>query len=246
MSRKFYTFAILGFIFIPALLSLVMLLPILCPQYSYIYYLLRPYGVQIFADKQSLWGFVGVLSAAVGILIGFIYKECRDTQEFAQAIGALYHELLRNIDLLFTGEVERPSLFEAFERVSREYANKIGDAEKYRMLRQIYDELYYYREILRAHWLSIRSFRVDLERMGAGLLVTQKQFGACNLIVEFFDGQKIDPNLNPRQHPLSNYSGNNRWEKLRAMAIETKEENYTVWERKLKQELELIFKVKLK
>lgn len=245
MSWKFYLFAIIGFLIAPVALCVLLLSPYFPPQYSFvhsIYILLRPYGRQVFTDKQSLWGYVGVLSAALGVFIGLIYKERLEQQKFEKAIYSLYYEFLRNTDNLFTGEVERPFSFDAFERVSREYVDKIKDFAKFDSQRKIYDELYYYREILRTHWIPIRTFR-DEERQGVGILVAQKQFGVCDLVLKYFEGVGIDPNLSHGQ--LSNVPGNNRWEQLRTMAIVRKNQHSDKWKRQLKNDLEQVFKVTL-
>lgn len=247
MNWKFYLYAILGFLLIPAVLCALLLSPYFPQQYSFlhsVYVWLKPYGRQVFVDKQSLWGYAGVLSAAVGVLMGLIYKERLEQQKFKKAIYALYYEFLRNVDNLFTGEVERSFSSDAFEKINRDYADKIKGATKFYLQRKIYDELYYYREILRTYWIPVRTFRSDLERRGAGILVAQKQFGVCNLVLEYFEGAGIDPSLSQAQ--LSSVCGNNRWERLRTMAIDRKNQHFDTWKRQLKNDLEQIFKVMLR
>ncbi len=225
MNKEFYFIAAISFLLIPLILGVLTLLPFLLPQYSFIYFYIKPIGQQLFQDKQTLWGYIGILSAGIGIFLGFLYKDFQDKSKFRILINSLYYEILRDIELIFSGEVERPYVFSAFEKIYQEYSDKIESVEKFEPIRIIYDQLYYYREIVKIWRPS-----------NPGDIVTERQFGVCNVILEFFEGVGINPNVN---------IPHNKWQTLRSQAIDKKNQELNHWKTKLKRELESIFKVKL-
>lgn len=232
MKPCFYLFTIPIFLALPLLLSVVLLLPIILPQYSFIYYSLKPFGQQLFGNKQALWAYLGVISATTAVFIGFLYNEHIKKNQFISTVYAFYEEILRNIDLIFSGEVERSYAFTIFEKINCDYINKLENLDKYRAIRRVYDELYYYREIVKIWRPS-----------NPGDIITEKQFGACNVILEVFENKGIDPNTNLSQ--LTNIPGNNKWEKLRTQAITLKEKHLEDWKTKLKKDIYSISKVKI-
>lgn len=231
MNIKFYIFALIGVFILPTLLSVLLLLPYISVGHSYVYYLLKPYGQQIFNEKQTLWAFVGIMSAALGILLGFLYKDVYENNKYRILVKALYEEILRNIDLIFTGEVERLYSFFTFDRINQEFIDKVKNIDRFKFIRLIYDEYSYYREI-------IKIFRLNDPN-----IVTEKQFGVCNKILEYFDGKGIDYQKLKGTPKLNKYSGNNDWERLRKMAITEKEKNINIWKNKLAEDFQAIFGV---
>lgn len=232
MKYKFYLVSIIGIGVLPTLLTVALLLPYINNgQFSYVFYSLKPFALQVFKDKQTLWSFAGIITAAFGILLGFLYKDFSDRGKFDSLVKALHAEMLRNFDLLFTGEVERPYSFEVFDTFSKKYIDEIKDINKYSdFVRRVYDELYYYREI------------VKIWRVNEPLIVTEKQFTACNVIVEHFEGKGID---NSDKRLISSTPGNNDWEKFRQLAIDKKQQNIGAWREKLKEDFKEIFGVKI-
>ena len=129
--------------------------------------------------------------------------------------------------MIFTGEVERPYSFFAFERVYQEFADRIKDLGEFRSIRNIYDDLYYYREIVKLYRLE-----------NPGDIVTERQFNVCNKILEYFGENKVDSGKydNNRDQYI-------RWQKSRGDAIEIKNKNFEKWMSVLNEKFEKIFDI---
>jgi len=182
--------------------------------------------MQIFGTKEAMWGFIGVLSAAIGILIGFIFQNQQRKERAKNLVNSLYEEILNNIELLFTGEVERPYYYEAFENIKRDYSDIIQNNKAFRDIRILYDELRYYQEI-------IKFFRYT----NYGDIVTERQLGACLKYIKYFE-----TSFSVQNTYIHNPIDDNNQAK-RDRAIKVKNDNLIKWEKTLRKNLEKIFKL---
>lgn len=222
---------VIGFITLPILLSLLLLLPyppfdsLPCAE---IYHLLKPYGLQVFGSKSTMWGYMGVLSAAIGVLLGFVWQEIQRKQRIGSLIKSLKEEVRRNIGQLFTGEVERPFYYEIFEIINKDYSDFIHDHNRMRKLAALYDELRFFQEIVR-HW------RIT----NPNDIVTECQLGVCINYIHYFEDEKAHTNY----YRFITIPTHDAWMVKRDRAIKVKEDNINKWEKKLNSELKKIFKV---
>lgn len=228
-----YLLYILGFIAVPFILVVLSLIPYITP-FGYVYYILKPYANQVFGSKEAMWGYVGVLSAAIGILIGIIYNDNQRKIRAKNLIYNLYDEILSNISLLFTGEVERPFYYEAFEIIKKDYSDFIKNREQFREIRALYDELRYYQEI-------VKYFR--LVNAQAGDIVTEKQLDACMKYIAYFES---DEELIQKIYPYIHTPIDGSYQNKRDRAIKKKNQSIDEWGEKLKSKFRIIFSISLK
>lgn len=235
MSKKIKTLLsyFLGFLILPFLLTCILLFPFI-PTFktwglSNLYYLLKPYGLQIFGSKSAMWGYMGVLSAAIGLFVGFLYEDWQRIMRAKNLVKSLREEILNNIQLLFTGEVERPFYYNIFDTIKNEYSEFIVNINRFRLITALYDELRYYREIVK-YW------RVN----NYGDIVTERQLGVCLKYIEYFEGRD-------QYKKTSKYIKNpvkDSYQKKRGRAIKVKNTEFNKWEKKLNSNLKRIFEIK--
>src|SRR6266702_3939019 len=184
--------------------------------YPNLYKIVVPFGKQIFGTKEAVWTAVGILSAIATFFVSMSFNELEKKRNTEVAIEAFRMELVNNIDNIFSKEVERPSYFEAFENLKRNYSDIIKDKNKFEELRILYDELTYYQEILKIYW--------HLENKN-GSMVTEKQFWACERFIKYFNGVGCyDPAV--IMIPASNQSS---WIPERDLAIYIKDRDILRW-----------------
>lgn len=218
MKNKFTPFFIL-FIFYSILISILL--------YPFLYELFKPFGKQIFGTKEAMWTALGVFSVIITFFIGIYLNEVEKRNNTIKSIKLLKEEIINNIETLFTGEVERPASFEAFENVKRNLIDSIRDVKKFEDMRRLYDELKYYQEILKTYWHSGRQ---------NGTLVTEKQFLTCRAFIKYFDGiDFLGADTNAITRGAEQIS--------RDLAIRRKEANFEAWKIKLENNVNEIFKI---
>lgn len=221
-----YKWFILGFLLLPLFTGIYLLTPyVRILGFPGLYYQTKPWGLQVFHDKQTLWSVVGILSAGLGVIIGLTVRQQEIEKEKMGAIYSFYEEILRNINQIFSGELERVYDTDGLQRIKDHFNSAIKDFNKFRKIHELYNELNFYREVQVA------------VRWGAPALVTERQFSTCNKFLEYF-GQHIDPASVINHQPP--YQGS-EWEQIRDAAISMKDANLNTWKTKLRTDFKKMF-----
>ncbi len=122
-----------------------------------------------------------VALGAIATSCALVYTIFRDIREQAKSLKALKvsleNELLINIQSLFSGEVERPSLFDAIRLLRSKYSDKIVNPTAYFEIQKLYLDLEYYQTFVS---------KVYLKLTNGGEAVSQKQLSIINTFLEYF------------------------------------------------------------
>ena len=167
---------------------------------------------------------------AIGSIVAFLvlmYAILKDRFDKYESVGnikkALYFELLTNISLLFSGEVEREPIFDVIKIVRTKFAKHIKNQELFLQFQKLYAELDYYQIIINQYWL-----RLDQRHPG---MVETKQLSTINKFIEFFGEQGI------QRDTLNETSA-----QARKRAIDLKDKKIDEWKIILKQNIDKLFK----
>lgn len=162
-----YKWYVLGFLLLPLLTVFCLSMPYLrINGLNSLYYSLKPWGLQIFRDKQTLWSVIGILSAGLGVVIGLTARQQEKEKEKIGAINAFYEEIIGNINQIFTGEMEQVYDTDGLQRIKDHFNSSIKDFDRFRKIHELYNELNFYREVQLAIrwvvplWLQKDSFQL--------------------------------------------------------------------------------------
>jgi hypothetical protein len=128
---------------------------------------------------------LGTLSAVI-VAICLPYKQRKDSLKSNK--HALKEELIYNLTQLFTGDVDRPLLFESFDIFRIQFADLIKDKENFKTINEIYSFLRFYNRIIESFYL------VDPDRYGG--LTTEKQAFTQNKILNILKIHAEELNIN--------------------------------------------------
>ena len=135
---------------------------------------------------------------------------------------ALYFELITNIKMLFSGEVERRPLFDINQLLRKDFIRYISDQKLFSKFQTLYSELDYYQTFVQNVYLNSNI-------PNSGSAVTEKQLSTMNKFIEFFGIKGIV------------HAKNETWDQARDRAITEKNKHFKKWMDKLSQDIERMF-----
>lgn len=162
-----------------------------------------------------------------------ISKNRRDRRAQVKNIKqALKLELTTNIEMLFSGEVERPPLFDVIHLVRTQYIQDIKDQKTLSKIQRLYINLGYYQTFVKKVYLNFKD---------SGPPTTEKQLQTCNSFLEYFGDNPVEYDKAERidwnqKHPGKEYNDFRRDE-----AIKIKNRKFESWDKKIQSDIDLIF-----
>lgn len=177
-----------------------------------------------FLLSETFWVAVSSIVAA-SVLIYTLRKDGIERMAAIENIKrALYFEMLTNINMLFTKEVERIPVFEVIHSVRKDFAIHIIDQELFFEIQDLYVELDYYKVIIEEYWI-----KPEMKYRNPGEIIQEKQLLVANAFIEFFGMDKIIKNETETA------------DQARDRAIAIKENNIKKWESDLNKKIYRLF-----
>lgn len=172
---------------------------------------------------EIFWVAVGAIATAAALVYTLFFQGWLERRSTIKNLKkALYFELLTNIEMLFTGEVERRPLFDVITLIRKDVARYISDQEGFFNIQKLYAELDYYQTFVQKVYLN-PAFAAS------GRYTTEKQISTMNKFLEYFGVPT-----------LIYYEYDNRDQK-RDEGIVLMQENIEEWKKILKIRIDRLF-----
>lgn len=151
---------IVQFYWVIFLIFLVLCLSIILSPYlnvwgrGSIYYTLKPFFLQIFGSKESMWVFLAFFI----IPIQEIYKSIKENKNNVigriNARKGLIEEMESNMDSIFSNNVDKPTKNYWFEQIDNDLVTfpSTRSKQEWKDFSQLYKEIVYYQDLVRAYF----------------------------------------------------------------------------------------------
>jgi hypothetical protein len=178
-----------------------------------------------FLKSEVFWIAFGSMITAGALFYTILKNRYDKNQSIKNIKEALYFEILTNVNLLFSKEVERGHLSDVIVMVRNDYIKNVSDQAILFDIQKLYLELDYYKSIINQYWLKL-----ELNDRNPGEIVQEKQLQTMNSFIKFFGYQEV--------FKKDNESGDD----VRNRAINEKNECFEEWKAILKRKIDEIFK----
>lgn len=176
-----------------------------------------------FLSSETFW----VASASIVTATALIYTIRKNRIDKKQSVvnikHALYFELVTNIEMLFSREVERRPLLDVNLIIRKDFIKNVNNQKLLSKFQKLYSELDYYQTFVKKVYLNQAI-------PNHGIKTTEKQLSTMNIFLEFFGLTRIVPLT--KEHI----------DDARDRAIAEKNNHFKQWKNKLNQLIEQLFK----
>lgn len=191
-------------------------------HHNYPYYFIRRGSISDFLSTDTFWVAIGSVATAIALIYAILKNKFDQKQSIKNIKHAMYFELITNIKMLFSGEVERRPLFDINQLLRKDFIRYISDQELFSKFQTLYSELDYYQTFVQNVYLNSNI-------PNSGTVVTEKQLSTMNKFLDYFGIRGIVR------------SRNETWDQARDRAITEKNKHFKKWMDKLSQDIERMF-----
>jgi hypothetical protein len=183
-------------------------------------------------NPEYFWIAFGSMATATALIYTILKSRIDHRSQVKNIKKALKLELITNIEMLFSGEVERPSLFDIIHLVRTQYIQDIKDQKTVSIIQRLYINLEYYQTFVKKVYLNFEN---------SGVPTTEKQLQICNTFLEYFGENPVEYDMTERNDWNQRHQGKEYIDFKRDEAIKTKNRRIENWERKIQSDIDLIF-----
>lgn len=142
------------------LLLLVLCLTVILSPYLNVwgrgstYYTLKPFFLQIFGSKESMWVFLAFFIIPIQEIYKSIKENRNNVVSRINARKGLIEEMESNMDSIFSNNVDKPTKNYWFEQIDNDLVtfSFIRNKQEWKDFSQLYKEIIYYQDLVRAYF----------------------------------------------------------------------------------------------
>jgi hypothetical protein len=179
--------------------------------------------------QEKFWIAVGSI-ATTAVLVYTIRQNSRKEKRGLDNLKELLiFELTTNVDSIFSGGIERPSLLEGVSVLRNKYLKAVKSKDILNELQKLYLELEHYHKKIDIHYT-----KVDRR------YITQYQLDACNVFLKHFGHKPVEYSFGLLNTPTEAHA-NKYIEERMDEARATKQKNFNKWQDKIREEVYQLF-----
>src|SRR5689334_14369274 len=142
------------------------------------------YSYEHIIHSELFWIAAGSTVTAAALVYTLLKDRLESSGELRNAKRALLSELMLDIDMLFSGEVERKPLDQAIYLIRSKFSGSIQDQSRFDNIQRIYADLDYYQTFVGNVYL-----KPHVQDNGAE--TTWKQLQICNRVIKALGGTPV-------------------------------------------------------
>lgn len=123
---------------------------------GYLYFSMKPYFMQFFGSKESMWVFFAFFIIPLKEIHKLIAIKYKTIINMENAQNGLQNEMKLNMDSVFSKNVDKPVSLFWYEQINNNLASNFNKSEKtlWQDFSDLYKEIIYYQNLMRVYFWS--------------------------------------------------------------------------------------------